>query len=98
MIPGHRQFIRGDCNGDGKVDISDGVFNLNFLFGGDERSDCAEACNTNGDAKNDISDPVSLFNFLFAAGPGPGVPFPECGEGPREEIPCVESTCGGAGD
>ena len=73
------EFRRADCNGDKAVDVSDAVFNLNFLFLGKTPPDCLEACNVNLDSRNDISDAVYLLAFLFIGGPPPEAPFPGCG-------------------
>ena len=65
-------FIRGDCNDDRMVDISDGIFNLNSLFAeGSSQPNCVEACNANNDAMNDISGEIFLFRHLFANGQQP---------------------------
>jgi uncharacterized protein (DUF1800 family) len=74
------QFIRGDSNIDGRVDISDVVSTLNTLFSGLQPSACPDAADANADRRIDISDPVATLNFLFLGGaalPAPG-PF-ECG-------------------
>ena len=74
-----RTFLRGDCNDDGDVDLSDAVCTLNWLFLGGPAPGCLAATNTNGDAAVDLSDPVSLLNHLFLGGPAPEQPFPDCG-------------------
>ncbi len=76
--------LRGDCNGDGGVDISDGIFHLNSLFVlGSEQTDCLEACNSNDDDASDISDAIFTFNFLFVAGSETiPSPYPVCGPDP----------------
>lgn len=88
-------FIRGDCNGDGGLDISDGIFNLAYLVLGGARPRCLEACNSDGGDALDISDSVYLFGYLFLGSRPPAVPFPECGEVALEAAPvgCEESTC-----
>ena len=75
------EFERGDCNGDGDVNLSDAVCILGWLFGGAATPGCIAALNTNGDATVNVTDSVSLLNFLFAGGPAPVDPFPECGPG-----------------
>ncbi len=74
-------FRRGECNGDGRVDISDAVCIFSWLFLGAVDPGCVAATNVNGDAKVDISDAVSLLGFLFIGGPPPVMPFPGCGVG-----------------
>jgi hypothetical protein len=73
------RFLRGECNGDGKVDISDAVCALDWLFLGRDDPDCLAALDSNGDAATDLSDAVWLLGFLFLGGPPPVAPFPECG-------------------
>ena len=74
-------FVRGDCNDDGKVDLSDAVCILNGLFAGGGAPGCLAATNTNGDDAANIADATYLLNFLFAGGPAPVAPFPDCGPG-----------------
>ena len=74
-------FRRGDCNDDGKVNISDAVWILNWLFRGGAEPGCAAAANANGDGEVSLSDPVALLSYLFLAGPEIPAPFPECGPG-----------------
>ncbi len=88
------RFIRGDCNDDGAVDISDGIFHLNALFvPGTDEPTCLEACDTNDDDSGDISDAIFTFNFLFVAGSEvPAAPHPLCGLDPEPE---ASLGCGG---
>ena len=92
-------FRRGDCNGDDKLDLSDAVCILEWLFLGGEAPGCAAAGNSNGDARVDISDGVSILEHLFLGGPPPPPPYPECGSSalPEDaEIGCgvVPEGCG----
>ncbi len=90
-------FLRGDCNGDLFLDISDGIFHLNALFvAGSELPSCVEACNANDDASSDIADAVFIFNFLFLAGSEvPPAPHPNCGADPEPgaSLGCERTTC-----
>ncbi len=72
-------FLRGEANDDGKVDISDAVSILNWLFLGEAEPDCLSAADVHGDKAVNISDPVYLLSHLFLGGPPPAAPFPECG-------------------
>ncbi len=69
----------GDCNRDGKIDLSDAVCILGYLFQGTTRSlPCGDGTSSNpsnlklldfnGDSKLDISDAVADLSFLFNAG------------------------------
>ncbi len=64
----------GDCNQDGRVDLSDGVCLLNYLFLGVAELPCDDEGGTmltdwNGSARSDLSDAVALLNYLFTGGP-----------------------------
>lgn len=72
----------GDSNQDGKLDISDPVDTLGFLFLGTKGSlPCGDGeaghpanlalLDVNGDGGIDLSDPVYLLNFLFTGGAEP---------------------------
>ena len=75
------EFLRGDCNDDGAVNIADATCALTWLFAVGPEPGCLAAVNTNGDDKVNIADPVSLLNFLFGGGPIITAPFPDCGPG-----------------
>lgn len=77
-------FSRGDCNEDGRHDVSDAVFGLLALFAGRVMS-CEEACDVNDDGQLDVSDTVALLSFLFRLGAAPSPPFPACGVVPSIE-------------
>lgn len=78
--PRQDPFRRGDCNDDGRVDISDAIGIFGFLFVGARSSLCRDSCDGNNDAQLDISDPVFLLNFLFRGGTEPPAPGPsQCG-------------------
>ncbi len=80
-------FHRGDANEDGGVNLADGVYVLNFLFGDGPEPACREAANANDDRSLDVADPIFLFNFLFGDGdpiPSPGPASLPCGSDPPE--------------
>lgn len=78
---GGLRFQRGDCNDDGKVDISDAVCILGWLFLGGSEPACKAVTNANGDAASDISDATYWLHHLFLGGPTPTAPFPGRGPG-----------------
>ena len=87
-----RRFLRGDCNTDGTVNISDAICALNWLFAGDSAPGCRAALNTNGDQEVDIADSVFLLGFLFGGDSNIAAPFPDCGPGmlpADEELGCA---------
>ena len=91
------EFIRGDSNDDGQVDISDGVHALAFLFRGGPAPACLDAADANDSGDADISDAIATFAYLFLGGPPPAPPGPlDCGVDPTEDrLGCDGSTrCG----
>jgi len=83
-----KQFVRGDANSDGSVDISDPVRILNYLYDTGQIL-CFKAADANDDGKVDISDPSYILNFLFKDGPSIKQPFPEKGFDPtQDELVC----------
>ncbi|MGQ9590347.1 MAG: dockerin type I repeat-containing protein [Planctomycetota bacterium] len=86
--PSGTPFVRGDANADGGINITDGIYVLNFLFLGGPEPPCGEASDTNGDGGVNITDGIYVLNFLFLGGPEPPAPYPDCGDlGP--EVNCA---------
>ena len=79
------RFLRGDCNGDGRVSgqVTDAIFLINHNFAAGSEPPCLAACDANGDGQvtGQVTDAIYLLNFNFGAGPAPLAPFPECGPG-----------------
>jgi hypothetical protein len=61
--------LGGDVNGDGKIDVADVFYLINYLFAGG--SDPIEPADLNGDSVVDVADVFYLINYLFAGGPPP---------------------------
>jgi len=78
-------FVRGDINADGRMDISDAVRTLGYLFAGDPAPDCLAAADANDSGRVDISDPVSILDYLFQGGEAPPAPHPDCGVDPTAD-------------
>ncbi len=85
------EFVRGECNGDGSMDITDAVYSLDFLFRGGPEGNCRAACDAQGDGSVDITDAVYTLAFLFTDGRPPPAPWPNCGSA-ESTLPC-ERTC-----
>ncbi|MBI4606237.1 MAG: hypothetical protein HY721_30080 [Planctomycetes bacterium] len=81
-------FIRGDANQDGKVDISDPKFTLNFLFLGGSGPPCPGAADANDDEIVDISDPIATLELLFLGSRSLPPPFPSAGPDPTRGLGC----------
>ncbi len=84
VVPGP-SFVRGDCNDDDTVDISDAIFELIALFATGAVVTCFDACDANDDGGVDIVDPVFTLAFSFAGGAAPPAPYPNCGPDPTAD-------------
>ena len=75
VLPPAPQFIRGDSNLDGSVNISDGVKIVRHLFAG-VQVDCQDALDANDDGNINLTDAVYVLDFLYRAGAAPSAPYP----------------------
>ena len=64
-------YLCGDANGDGKINIGDAVYLINYVFRGGNPPDPYIAGNVNCDATVNISDAVYLINYIFVSGSAP---------------------------
>jgi outer membrane protein assembly factor BamB len=87
------EFLRGDSNGDGSVDIADPIFTLFYLFARTP-SFCLDSQDANDDGKITLADPIYSLGYLFAGGPEPPLPFHRTGADPTIDAPCAELGCG----
>jgi hypothetical protein len=87
------RFLRGDANRDGRLDIADPVFTLDFSFRGSREPTCRDAADANDDGGIDISDAIHSLSFLFSGGKAPPLPFPAVGLDPTADA----LGCGPAG-
>lgn len=96
--PPMKAFLRGFVNNDDKIDLSDPISLLSYLFSGGRTPHCLASADANDDHSVNLADAVTLLNFLFAsAGPLPP-PFSleptDCGLDPTPSgFSCEESTC-----
>ncbi len=90
------KFSRGDGNGDGKINVTDGVvvaqniFATKFVF-----FDCKDMLDTNDDGTLNTADPVFLLTHIFLRGPAPAAPFRACGADgtPADALGCAAPNC-----
>lgn len=68
LNPDGKLFVRGDCNGDGTLDISDPIRTLSYLFAGGVYIACLDAADANDDGRVDISDAIHSLSYLFTGG------------------------------
>ncbi|MBI4603918.1 MAG: hypothetical protein HY721_18335 [Planctomycetes bacterium] len=92
--PGEPTFLRGDANFDLKVDISDAVFTLSYLFLGGAAPSCEDSADADDTGKLELTDAVFTLSFLFG-GPARALPppYPERGRDGRPDdlAPCREA-------
>lgn len=69
-------FVRGDCNGNQAVEISDALLILGYLFNGEEVTGCVEACDFQDDGFVTVTDAIQTISLLFSGGSPPAQPFP----------------------
>jgi hypothetical protein len=77
--------VRADANTDGQFDISDAVFNLNYLFSGTSSPNCLDAADADDNGRIDLTDAIRILNVLFLGTGSLVQPFPECGLDPTED-------------
>jgi hypothetical protein len=70
----YADFLRGDANGDGEINIADAIYLVNYLFTDGPAPDPLDAGDANCDGVVNIADAIYLVNYLFGDGPPPGCP------------------------
>jgi hypothetical protein len=81
-------FVRGDVDGDRRLDISDAIQTVSFLVGRDELNLevlCVDAFDADDSGAVQLTDALRLLKYLFdGSSPALPAPFPHCG---RDETP-----------
>jgi hypothetical protein len=86
-----RGFLRGDANRDGKVDLSDAVAALGFLFLGTGEPACLDAADADDSGVVEITDAIYLLGALFLGTKSVPEPYPACGNDPTADaLGCKE--------
>ncbi len=78
-------FLRGDVNGDGSLDVTDGSNLQLWLTGGGTMPPCLDAADVNDDGMVNLSDPIDLFEFLYQGSNPPPAPYPSVGIDPTAD-------------
>lgn len=74
------QFVRGDVDGDGSVNISDVVRILDAsLSARGAQLECGDAADTDDTGTVNVQDAIHVLHYLFQGGPPPVPPFPQDG-------------------
>ena len=77
-VDGEGTFIRGDADGDWKLNVSDAIAILLHLFAGGTLS-CEDPADVDDNGSVELTDAVALLGFLFQHGAEPAPPFPTPG-------------------
>lgn len=73
-------FIRGDANWDRKLNLSDPILILRYLFYGEATSiPCEDAADFDDDGRIALTDAIESITYLFQRGAAPASPFPDAG-------------------
>ena len=92
--PGAQEFIRGDADDNGSLQLTDGIYILNFLFLGGAAPGCTESADADNNGAVQLTDGIYILNFLFLG--GADTPLPggfACGPDPDEEGSPLDSGC-----
>jgi hypothetical protein len=84
-IPETVPFIRADANSDLRVDLSDAIFTLAYLFLGDASPFCMDAADADDSGGLDITDAIGTLNHLFLGSTTIPAPYPEPGSDPTTD-------------
>jgi len=78
-LPEEINFLRGDANSDGGVDLTDAIVVLRHLFTGGAAPECADAADADDNGSINLADAIFILNYIFRGGtepPAPGPVFP----------------------
>lgn len=79
-------FVRGDVDGNGSVEMTDAVRIFGHLFLGNPKTlACQDAADPSDRGSIDLSAGIYLLNFLFVGGSPPAEPYPHCGDDPTND-------------
>lgn len=79
-------FVRGDANDDGKSELVDAIFMLEYLFRGRSEPSCLKAIDVDDNGSVELTDPVSLLSYLFLGTFEMPAPHPGCGVDPVDDV------------
>jgi len=89
------EFVRGDAQPDGRLNVSDAVRLLTVLFRGGDALECEDAADADDDGTLSLTDAITILNFLFQASDPLPPPSGECGPDPTEDdlAECALAKC-----
>jgi hypothetical protein len=89
--PPRETFRRGDTDSSGRLEITDAIALLGFLFLGTREPACPDAADADDNGRLEITDAIRILAFLFTGGPEPPAPGARsCGPDPTPDAlgPC----------
>ena len=90
--------VRGDSNGDRRVNISDPVHTLSYLFLGGDEPPCLKAADSDDNGRLELTDPIGTLSYLFVNGDLPAENFGMCWPDPTEDgLSCDQPAVCGSG-
>jgi len=82
-------FHRGDGDNNGKLELTDAVKVLGYLFLGASAPDCFDAADSDDNGRLELTDAVRILGYLFLGAPPPAPPGPpdtlDCGVDPTTD-------------
>ncbi|HVR75320.1 MAG TPA: S8 family serine peptidase [Planctomycetota bacterium] len=90
---GRGRFVRGNCNSDASLNLSDAIFLLGFLFSGGSEPACLQACDMDGSGALNLTDAVYILEYLFRGGSPPPPPNTCAAILDSEELECASDSC-----
>lgn len=78
-----------DANGDGAVDVTDGLLVERWLFAGGAAPACEAAVDASADGLIDAGDGTAIWAYAFAGGSFPEPAADACGAGEPDDAPCA---------
>jgi hypothetical protein len=83
-VTGESEFVRGDLNGDGRVNLQDVVSTLGYLFQSRFLS-CVDAADFDDNGEAELVDAFGMLDFIFRRGAPPAAPYPGPGTDPTAD-------------
>jgi len=71
IINEESQYVAGDADGSGAVDIADAVFIISYIFSGGPAPEPLQLGDADCSGAMDITDSVYLITYIFSGGPAP---------------------------
>ena len=88
--PSEARILRGDANADGRVDVSDPLAVLMYLFWGQPAA-CADAGDADDNGQLEMADAIVSLSTQFLGARSIQPPYPECGVDATDDALACES-------